>query len=336
MRTERCAPLAALALLLCLAAPGQAEPASETPPGGDSAAPATEAPPPARPWAEGVSEADQAEAQAIFERANRHFVEKAYNEAIAGYRLALERWPHPAIEYNLAVCLLEIDERVAALESMERALRFGRAPHTDEAYENAKRYVELLRGSLAVVIVRSDVDGATITLDGQPAFESPGEVRRILEPGQHVAVAEKPGFVTTTRSFDAPAGRETTIELDVEPFTRVKTVYPMPRALPWIVAGTGVAIGVAAFPVRLLAQDEYDQYDAIVAESCPRGCAEGELPGAATDAESRGDAYEVASVAMFAVGAVTALTGAALLFFNTPESVQVPVTVDPGGVQVRF
>ena len=94
------------------------------------AAPAGAAETPERPWAIGVPESAQKTALALFEDGNRLFETSQHLPALAKYREALKVWDHPAIRYNAAVALIDLDQPLAANENLERALKYGAPPRS--------------------------------------------------------------------------------------------------------------------------------------------------------------------------------------------------------------
>lgn len=79
----------------------------------------------ARPWASGVTEAEQAIALDLYVAGNREFTESRYAQALAKYKEALQHWDHPAIRYNMAVCLINLDQPVEARDNLERSFAYG-------------------------------------------------------------------------------------------------------------------------------------------------------------------------------------------------------------------
>ena len=75
-----------------------------------------------RPWAQGVSDADQRTALAMFQDGNKDLNDGVYVTAADKYRKALKVWDHPAINYNLALAQDSIGEPTDALASLDRAI----------------------------------------------------------------------------------------------------------------------------------------------------------------------------------------------------------------------
>ncbi|TNF37663.1 MAG: hypothetical protein EP329_02555 [Deltaproteobacteria bacterium] len=278
------------------------------------------------PWQTGVSEERRDTAQALFAEANERFGDKEYPRALELYREARAAWDHPSINYNMAVCLLELDQGVAAWEALERSLRYGQGPLSDRNYVEAQRYQRLLKGSLGFVRVRVAESHARVTLDGRELLVGPGEATRVLAPGPHELVASKTGFVTLTRPTVVPAGEETVVELALEPLTEVAQVRRWPTWMPWVVVGGGVLIAASGAPLLASARDDYDAYDAYVSANCGGGCAPSDLPRAVRDDADRGDAKRAGAITLFSLGAAAAITGAVLVVMNQPTEVRRPVS----------
>src|ERR1041384_5557334 len=76
-----------------------------------TATPKADAP---RPWAAGVSESEQAVALKLYVAGNLEFAESRFAQALAKYKEAIQHWEHPAIRYNMAVCLINLDQPLEA------------------------------------------------------------------------------------------------------------------------------------------------------------------------------------------------------------------------------
>ncbi len=142
-----------------------------------------------------------------FEAGNKLFEESQYAAALSEYREALKSWDHPAIRYNAAVALINLDQPLAAYENLELALRYGDAPLAPETYQQALTYRKLLRGQLAELTVTCAEPGADVAIDGVPLFLAPGDAKRWVMPGAHQLIARKSGFLTQTRPITLIAGK---------------------------------------------------------------------------------------------------------------------------------
>src|SRR6476659_855341 len=73
---------------------------------------------PERPWARGVPKDRQAKAIALFREGNGALKESLFPKAAALYRDALQVWDHPAVHYNLALALVNLDQPLEVHEHL--------------------------------------------------------------------------------------------------------------------------------------------------------------------------------------------------------------------------
>jgi hypothetical protein len=310
-----------MALFALVATPARAEDEKTTGPS-PSATAQVEATPD-RPWALNVTESAQKEALALFEQGNKLFETSEHTAALAKYREALKVWDHPAIRYNAAVALINLDQPLAANENLELALRYGALPFSQETYQQALTYRKLLHGQLAELKVSCSELGAEVTMDGAPLFVAPGEISRWLLPGPHQIVARKAGYLTETRSLTLLPGKPASEQVALQEIRTLptKTVRRWTVWKPWAVAGAGVLVGLAGGAFYLQAKSDNDAFDAQVQMSCPMGCPATAVPKTAYDARDRGKTENIVAISLFSVGGAVAASGIAMLVLNQPRVV---------------
>jgi hypothetical protein len=274
-----------------------------------------------RPWAQGVSKEQQQAALTLFQSANTLLKESVFVQAVEKYRKALESWDHPAIHYNLALALMNLDQPVEVHEHLVAALRHGAEPLENEKYEYARNYKTLMERQLARLDISCDTPGATVTMDGQTLFVAPGKYSGLVRPGAHSIVATKEGFLPTDQSRTLLPGETTTLALKL--FTSEDLIEyrrKWPAWMPWLVAGAGVAVGAGSGWLHLQARDQFRTVDTGV-EACG-GCFLTPDLGTSLD---RGHGFQTLAIGGYAAGGAALLTGAVLAFLNQPQ----PYRVDP-------
>lgn len=291
-----------------------------------------------RPWAEGVSEEKQALALRAYEAGNAEFVESRFAQALVKYREAIAHWDHPAIRFNMAVCLINLEQPLEAREALERALAYGEAPLGPDVHQQALTYKRLLDGRLAHVTIRSDEAGADVTLDGVLLFRAPGSSALWLEPGEHQVVATQAGYLTYSETLSLGPGA--TVELDVRlvPFT--STTRTTRRWKPWkpyAVAGAGLLVAGAGGIAYALAARDYNRYDDEIRAACPRGCNADQTAalGDVHAIKNRADSERTAAVSLFVIGGALAVAGGVGLYLNQPRTEVISPIVAPGMIGVR-
>lgn len=290
-----------------------------------------------KPWAQGVSEADQKAALELYKQGNASFEQSEYKAALEKYTQALAKWDHPAVRYNAAVCLFNLDRPVEAYEYLVAALRFGEPPLGKDLFAQANNYMKLLSSQVGELEVRCAQDHAKVTLDGQPLVDCPNKAsRHLLAKDPHQLVAIKDGYKTETREVRIAPGKTSTLVIELHPVESAgHLVRRMPRWLPWAIGATGVAVAAVGVPFWSKGSSGYSDYDnacRTAANDNGRSyCFQSELSASVVSA--RNDApgnIHIAAGAFIAGGAIFA-TGVALVIWNSPHLERAPVVAPSVG-----
>lgn len=243
-------------------------------PGPPSAAPtALEPALESRPWAEGVSDAEQAAANALYVAGNDQFTDSQYAQALIRYREALQHWDHPAIRYNMAICLIHLDQLVEAREHLEHSLAYGAAPLRGDTYREGLTHRRLLDAQLARLQIICHEPDAKVALDGKVLLTGRGTTELFLLPGEHQLTATKPGFTAALKTVVLVAGKLAFHEIDPTPEVEVT---PPVVVTPWehwnhLAIGGGAVFAAGAL-VYAIARSTFSAYDSEFARICPTGC----------------------------------------------------------------
>jgi hypothetical protein len=275
-----------------------------------------------RPWAQGVAETEQAEALKLFHEGNVFFEQSQYSQAFERYKTAVQHWDHPAIRFNMAVSLINLDQLLEANTDLEKALSFGAAPFASpELYSQALTYQKLLQGRTTLVIVCKE-PGAIVSLDGKEVFRGPGIWRQVLLPGEHQIVASKESFLTNTRSITLISGREKSEELKLQTVASA-TRYERRWAVwkPWVVFASGAVVALIGVGLELGARSDYNVYAQEVSQTCPQGCQLSSLPKSLAAIQTRAHTENVSAITMMSIGGAALATGIVLAIVNRERPV---------------
>lgn len=284
-----------------------------------------------KPWAAGVSAQNQKAALDLYNEGANAFGQGDYKTAIDIYTRALPLWDHPAIRYNIAVCLINLDRPVEAYDNLERAMRFGEGPLGPDLWKQGQSYQKLLAGRIAEIEVSAE-PGASVSLDGKPLA---GAAQRVLT-GDHQIVVEKPRYQTETRAVRLNAGDHVTIKIELKPVAVARTLRRRwARWVPWSVLGGGVVVASVGVPMIIAAGSSFDRYDAAVAASCQNGCKAGDPATAhVMDLKSHAEFQNTMAASLFVAGGAIAATGFVMVILNQPHLVAPVIGSDHVGLAI--
>lgn len=284
-----------------------------------------------RPWAAGVPPEKQRAALKKFQEGNAQLNDGLFPAAVKLYREALKDWEHPAIYYNLALALLNLDQPIEVYESLQKAIKYGAAPLEKDKFDHAKEYLLLVEKQIATVDISCSKPGAKISVDGKEVFTvgedgKTGHYVGRVKIGKHTFVAEKPGY---NAQVDAPfigPGETYRLELTLytaEELTRHKRKWEA-KWMPYAVVGGGIALGLAGVLLEVSANSSYDDYDAAVAkcntDSMSMGCAN---DGSVADMRKSGDTKKTLGYVGYGLAGAAVVTGVVLLYLNRQTSYQI-------------
>jgi tetratricopeptide (TPR) repeat protein len=270
-----------------------------------------------KPWAKGVTPEQKATAQDLLAKGNALFVESKHLEALTEYRKALESWDHPAIRFNAARALINLDRTLEAYENIQLALQYGPAP-LSELHEEAKNYERLLRGQIGEITIRCEQAGVKVTVDGQQRFDCPVEKTIKLLPGPHKVLAEKSGFLPFSKDVSLLAAVPNEVDIVLVTLEDASvTRRRWDRWKPWAVVGGGVALTGLGVTLELIARSTRDGYGDELTRMCSdTPCEESEVSGAF----NRAQIEHVFGVSGIAIGSAAILSGLALVYLNRPRT----------------
>jgi hypothetical protein len=273
-----------------------------------------------RPWAVGVSPAAQQKALELFRLGNSELKESQWRAASERYREALALWDHPAINYNLALALLQLDRPIETYQRLEAALKYGVAPLDPDTFDQAQRYRALVEKQVARVELRCDVEGAVVKLNGQQVLTGPGTYTSMVRTGALTVVATKDGFLTNEQNPTLMGGETRTIELALSAAAQaIEYRRLFPPWIPFVVLGAGAALAAGGVGLHLSARNEFAAYDRGI-EGCTDIATGGCVPTLDLAAlRAQGQLQQVGAMVLYGVGAVAVVTGAVLLYVNRPQ-----------------
>lgn len=283
-----------------------------------------------RPWAVGVSRDAQRAALDKFRDANAQLNDGLFAEATKLYREALKHWDHPAIHYNLALALLNLDQPIEVYDSLQKAIKYGPAPLEKEKFDHAQKYLHLVEQQIATVEITCKKPGAKVSVDGKEVFTvgpngEGGFYRGRVKIGKHAFIAEKPGYNAEAEVPFIGPGETFRLELKLytaEELTRYRRRWDT-TWMPYAVLGGGVAVGIAGGLVSLSAKSSYESFDREVArcqaDSPTGGCTDASV----LDLRDSGDTKRMMGYVGYGVAGAAVVTGLVMAYLNREQSYQI-------------
>jgi hypothetical protein len=275
-----------------------------------------------------VSKADEDCALNAFHQGNDQLNDGLFPQAVKLYRTALQCWDHPAIHYNLALALINLDQPIGVFNELNLALQYGADPIGQDKFDHAREYLKLVSGQLADVEVSCEKTGAKVAVDGKDVFVAPGKYAGKVRVGKHTFFADREGYnARVTAPFIGP-GETFRIELKLytsEELTRYRRRWNRVWA-PYTVIGAGAAVGIAGGLFELSARSSFKSFDAAVTRcnassaDMNNGC--DTTPGILSMRDS-GNTKRSAGFVMYGVAGGTIAVGAVLAWLNRREAYQI-------------
>jgi len=283
-----------------------------------------------RPWAVGVTKENQATALRKFQEGNVQLNDGLFANAATLYREALTFWNHPAINYNLALALLYLDQPIEVHDRLQAAIKFGTGPLEKEKFERAKEYILLVTQQIAEVEVTCIKPGAKVSVDGKEVFTvgpngEGGFYKGRVRVGKHTFIAEKPGYNAEAGVPFIGPGEVFRIELTLytaDELTRYKRKWQTTWA-PYAVIGGGVALGIIGGVLSVSAGSSYDEFDSEVARCNTASMGAGCTDTSVMDIKDSGDTKKVLGYVGYGLAGAAVITGAVMVYMNRTTTYQI-------------
>ncbi|HEY1816147.1 MAG TPA: hypothetical protein VGG74_27555 [Kofleriaceae bacterium] len=277
-------------------------------------------------WSEGVSKKHQKQAFEHFDAGNQLVAQGKYTDALVEYEAAITKWDHPAIEFNMMLCLFHMRQLLDAWDHLEKSLQYGQEPLGKDIYDQAMTYRDLLDAALAQIEVSNNDDGVQVMFDGRELFTGKGSKKMHVLAGKHQLVASRAGYETESKALDLPAGQTTTEAIALQP-EKVKVRRENYERrwdwwVPWATLSSGVALALVGTGVYVDARSDIKAYDSELATKCPMGCTPQMVNqlGISNEANHATRVSQI-GIGFWTVGAGVAIAAGVMAILNRPQMV---------------
>ncbi len=282
-----------------------------------------------RPWAKGVSPDEQAAALSLFKEGNALIKDQLWPKAVAKYREALTHWKHPAIYYNLALALVNLDQPLEIYDALEKAMEYGVGPLDSEKLDRAKSTKLLVEKQIGSVEYTIDVQGATLVLDGQEVFTGPGTYKARVRAGEHTVVARAEGYTPVPLTVKILGGTVSAITIPMYTDAELtRETRKMPNWVPYTVLGSGVVLAAVGGLLHSSAKTNFEEYDKAIGvcagEDPSGGCTT--LPAGVADKKTTAESNQTLAFTAYGIGGAAVVAGVVLVILNRPKTFRIDPT----------
>jgi tetratricopeptide (TPR) repeat protein len=179
-------------------------------------------------------------ARELFERGTDAYHIADYDGAIAAWERAYELDPRPLLQYNLSQAYERAGRLEDAVGALETYLQIAPADDAARATATARLATMRERLSRTGVIVRSNVDGAAVIIDGEERARTPRPDPIPLAPGTHSLVVRAEGYEPHRAEIAVTGGR--VVEVDATLQAIGGTSEHPSRVGAWALVGGGGAV----------------------------------------------------------------------------------------------
>lgn len=301
------------------------------------------------------------QARDLYSQGSEHARNGDWKRAYVSLKLSFELVRHWSTAASLGQCELELGRFADAATHLEYASRA--LPLDAEQREHVEAMLKRARAHVAGLVVQVNLNGATVSVDGDTIGKSPLSVPVFVAPGVHVVAASVNGRPAASQrlAVDAGEGRTITLAIGVAPAPPASPTEsptaPAP-AVPrrdsdeqessskWIVLGTGTGLTVLAAGTAVLfrhrASSAESDADVIRDEVGTNGCYQptGALVGKCEDLrgliDDRNDNERYSASAWVSAGVLGAATVATWLLWPGESKVEpaVGASLTPAGFGV--
>jgi tetratricopeptide (TPR) repeat protein len=181
------------------------------------------------------SDADRAAASEHFQRGVELHEEGDYDAALVEFQRAYEAWPDYRVLYNVGVTYLAQRSYVLSLRSFERYLVLGGSELSAERRAQVEERIANLRQRVGFLVLRTNVSGAEVSVDGEVAGHTPMDTPLPLDVGRHRIEVRAVGHQLVRRTVSVAGGDEVDLAIELEPVAApvaAVPVVPEPALVP--------------------------------------------------------------------------------------------------------
>jgi len=172
------------------------------------------------------TEDEQAEGRDMATAAMTAYQNEDYFAAIESFRKAAKLYPTGQVLRMTGYTLIALQKWTEAAEMLDESLKAELKPLVPRDAEHAEDQLAMVLTHIATIEVRSNVRGATVSIDGGDEQSLPLKMR--IDEGTHRFVVSAEGHQPATEKHNLEGGSKATIALDPTPEDEASEAEPVP------------------------------------------------------------------------------------------------------------
>ncbi len=188
-----------------------------------------------------------AQAREHFERGVALLQDSRFADAVVEFEASLQLRTSPPVLYNLALALRGMRKFLEATERFEQFMERSDPGRHGDMRTQVTELLQQLRRDVAHANVTVRGGAAQVTIDGEQQSLADGTHRLMLNPGEHVFEATRPGYRPARLTVNLEPASQTDLELDA-------SSSPNPAQLA---VETGIQGSVIRINGEVVGQGEY-------------------------------------------------------------------------------
>jgi len=266
------------------------------------------------------------EARTRYERGTQLYSEGDYKLALIEFQRAYDLAPTYKVLFNIGQVNLQLGNYAAARRGFEKYLAEGKGEIPDKRKSEVEKELTGLRNRTAHVTIVADVEGAEVSIDGNPAGTTPLPEPLLVDAGQHTVAIKREGRIPATKAITLAGADEVKVEFElpaqaapvnptvIAPIRETRTYYKTEKTsytwVGWLMTGVFTA-GATATGIAALALSS-DLKSAREAAIGPNETAAAKRK----DLDDRQKKARAVAVTTDILGAAAIVTGAITLVFT--------------------
>ena len=157
------------------------------------------------------AESKQSRAQKHFKAGLSLLATENFVVAAQEFESSVKLHPTKSGYFNLALCYFELHRYNECSDIIKRLKYEFRDDLSDEWQEEISAFEEKLKKAIVPVDFKTNVEGATITLDGETVNTEKSKKSFLIDPGEHQVTIAAEDFTSVTETINIEAGQGRTV-----------------------------------------------------------------------------------------------------------------------------